>query len=146
MNKMKIAPRTRTFLLTLGGFAVLAVLLLLGGGPDPGGSGRLDDTEARAEYLSSCGWEIDPASEQAETVHIPERFSPVYAEYNELQRQQGFDLADYAGKDCDLYTYTVTNYPDESQMVLVNLYLYRGRVIAGDVHSTNLDGFMIGLQ
>jgi hypothetical protein len=45
-----------------------------------------------------------------------------------------------------MYTYAVTNYPDASQTVLADLYIYKNRVIGGDVHSTNLDGFMIGIK
>ena len=147
MKRRTLTPKTRTCLLTLGAFLLLAVLLLIGrtfaGVP---GSDRLDETEDRVSFLQDCGWEVDPATEEVQIIHIPEVFSPVYEDYNALQLQQGYDLKDYAGRDCDLYTYDVTNYPDGNLTVLANLYLYRGRVIGGDIHSTNLDGFMIGLR
>lgn len=148
MKTYRIAPKTRTCLIVLGGFLVLALLLVLGKGAGAGAAAadKLTTREERTAYLAACGWTADPQSEQTQIIHIPEVFSPVYEDYNELQRQQGFDLADYAGRDCTLYTYAVTNYPDETQTVLANLYLYRDRVIGGDVHSTNLNGFMIGLR
>lgn len=148
MKNGKLAPKTRTCLITVGAFILLAFLLLLGrsdgfGSSDPN---RLPDTEDRVSFLLECGWNVDPETEEEQTIHIPEVFSPVYEDYNALQLQQGYDLSDYAGRDCVLYTYSVTNYPDESQTVIADLYLYRNRVIGGDVHSTNLNGFMIGLK
>lgn len=149
MKKIHLAPKTRTCFLTLGAFVLLALLLLAGrslSGSDVPDSGKLSETEDRVEFLRSCGWEVDPDTEEEQIIHIPEVFSPIYEDYNALQLQQGYDLTDYAGRDCELYTYSVTNYPDETQTVLANLYLYRGRLIGGDIHATNLDGFMIGLR
>lgn len=149
MKRIHLAPKTKTCLLTLGAFVLLALLLLTGrslSGSDAPDSGKLGETEDRVAFLRSCGWEVDPDTEEEQIIHIPEVFSPVYEDYNALQLQQGYDLTDYAGRDCELYTYSVTNYPDETQTVLANLYLYRGRVIGGDIHATNLDGFMIGLR
>lgn len=140
--------RTRTFLLTLGGFALLAALLLFGAmrGGRAVAAELVGTTGERVEFLSQCGWEVDPASETEQNIHIPERFSAVYESYNELQRQQGYDLMPLAGRDCTLYTYTVTNWPDDGQIVLANLYVFENRVIGGDVHSTSLNGFMVGLK
>ena len=149
MKKRYIAPKTRTCLIVLGAFLLLALLLLLGNRTSGArflAADKLSTPEARVDYLADCGWTVDGGSEEEQLIHIPEVFSPVYEDYNELQRQQGFDLLDYAGRDCTLYTYAVTNYPDETQTVLANLYLYKGRVIGGDIHSTNLNGFMIGLK
>ncbi len=150
MKKRRTTPKKTTFLLTLGGFALLAALLVIGSAA--GGVRALSTTEtaaspeARVEFLRSCGWEVDAASEQAQEIHIPETFSAVYESYNELQKQQGYDLEPYKNRDCTMYTYTVTNYPDQTQTVLADLYVYKNRVIGGDVHSTNLSGFMIGLK
>ena len=127
----------------------LAVLLIIGsaaGGVKVLAADVASTTEKRAEFLAECGWEVDPMSEQEQEILIPEQFSPVYQDYNELQMQQGYDLTDYAGRSCTLYTYTVTNYPDQSQTVLANLYIYKNQVIGGDVHSTNMNGFMMGLK
>ena len=128
---------------------ILAVLLSLGnstGGVRLLAAESAATAEDRADFLRSCGWEVDITSEEEQTIHIPERFTTVYESYNELQLQQGYNLADYAGEDCLLYSYAVVNYPDPSQTVLAHLYVYKNRIIGGDVHSTNLDGFMIGLK
>ncbi len=144
-----MTPKTKTFLIALSALAVLAALLLIGsaaGGVKVIAADHASTADKRASFLAECGWEVDIASEQEQTILIPERFSPVYQSYNELQKQQGYDLADYAGRNCTMYTYTVLNYPDKEQTVLANLYVYRNTIIGGDIHSTNLDGFMIGLK
>lgn len=96
----------------------------------------------RVEYLESLGWEVasEPLDEQ--TIIIPEEFSAVYEEYNELQKSQGFDLTKYCGSEAKRYTYSVSNYPGAEEQVVADMIVYRGRVIAGDVQSTALDGFM----
>ncbi|MCD8087861.1 MAG: DUF4830 domain-containing protein [Oscillospiraceae bacterium] len=132
----------------LAAFILLALLLITGstaGGAAVLSAQVVSTPEERAAFLLECGWEVDIQSEQTQTIHIPETFSAIYESYNDLQLQQGYDLKPYAGLDCTLYTYTVTNYPDKGQTVLVNLYVYKNRIIGGDVHSTNLNGFMIGL-
>lgn len=105
-----------------------------------------DTNEKRVEYLNSFGWEIsaEPCEEQA--ILIPTEFSSVYKEYNNIQLEQGFDLTDYAGLDATRYTYEVYNYPGYSSKVLADLVIYDGRIIAGDVRATALDGFIQGLK
>lgn len=146
--KKHLVPKTRTFLIVLAAFILLVLLLIIGstaGGAAVLSAQVVSTPEERVAFLQECGWEVDIQSEQTQTIHIPETFSEIYESYNDLQRQQGYDLTSYAGLDCTLYTYTVTNYPDTGQTVQANLYVYKNRVIGGDVHSTNLNGFMIGL-
>ena len=148
MKALLKAPKTRTLLLTLGGFALLAILLGVGAlrGSRAAAAELASTAGERTAFLAELGWEADPASETAQQIRIPERFGSVYESYNELQKQQGYDLEPFRGMDVELYTYTVTNYPDKTQTVLTDLYVYNGRIIAGDVHSTNLGGFMIGIK
>ena len=148
MKQLRRSPKRTGLLLTLGGFALLAALLLAGALQDGRAVGaELAATPGEgAALLRELGWETDPASATEKTVHIPERFGRVFENYNELQRQQGYDLAPYRGRDVTLYTYAVTNWPDESLTVLADLYTANGRVIGGDVHAADLGGFMIGLK
>lgn len=147
--KRFVSQRTKTSLAVLIGFLALALLLAIGtaaGGADVLTAETVSTTEERMEFLLECGWETDPNSETVQNIHIPERFTAVYENYNELQLQQGYDLTEYAGRDCTLYSYTVLNYPDDSQTVIADLYVYKDRIIGGDVHSTSLNGFMIALK
>jgi hypothetical protein len=44
------------------------------------------------------------------------------------------------------YTYALTNYPDYEGEVYVNILVYRNTVIAGDVCSADINGFVHGLE
>ena len=66
--------------------------------------------------------------------------------YNELQKQQGFDLSQYCGEVCESYTYMLNSYPSGETGVIAQLFIYKGRVIGGDIHSASLGGFMHGLS
>ena len=107
---------------------------------------RLNTLEGRQSFLRDRGWEIDLGTEEHKTVRIPTSLDGVIEEYNKLQLEQGCDLSKHLGQSCEQYSYTVTNYPDQSQTVLVTLYVQNGRLIAGDIHSTALNGFMRGLR
>lgn len=105
----------------------------------------LKSNEERVEYLKSLGWAVDAEPLEERTIVIPREFSDILLAYNELQIEQGFDLGDYAGMEVQMYTYSVTNYPANSN-VLAQLLVYNGQVIGGDIHSTALDGFMHGIK
>lgn len=144
---MKILKHSKTVRrILLAAALVCAVLLIVAIARPRSGTAVLTDRTSRIEYLAALGFEADPESEQRQEILLPLEFEPVLENYNELQRQQGFDLSDYAGKSVTLYSYTVTNWPDESATVIADLYCCKGRPIAGDIHSTALNGFMIGLK
>ena len=124
--------------------AALALALLCRGCGEKGDD--LRTLPGRQAALRAYGWEIDPESEEHRSVRIPESLEGVLRDYNELQLEQGFDLSKHLGETCEQYSYTVTNYPDPDCTVLVTLYLRGRELIAGDVHSTALNGFMTGLQ
>lgn len=102
-------------------------------------------TAGRVDYLAANGWEADSATEASQDVVLPRTMEGVFADYNALQLQQGFDLSPYGGLCCTVYTYRLTNYAS-ADTVCATLYIYKNRVIAGDVHSTALDGFMHGIR
>ena len=101
--------------------------------------------EERVEYLKGLGWQVSDEPIDEQVITIPSEFDEVYTEYNELQKTQGFDLTKYAGLEATRYTYEVTNYPDTADRVVADIIVYRNRIVAGDVQSTALDGFMESL-
>ena len=106
----------------------------------------LNTLEGREAYLSSLGWEIDKNSESFRSVLVPQKLEGIMAQYNKIQLRQGYDLSKHLGESCRQYCYDVTNYPGGAGKVIVSLYLQDGKVIAGDVHSTAVNGFMHGLS
>ena len=107
---------------------------------------HLSTTEGRADFLSSLGWEIDSDTEEYKRVMIPDNLEGALSDYNDMQLEQGCDLSRHLGERCDQYTYQIINYPNSDQTVLVTLYVQGDRLIAGDIHSTALNGFMHGLK
>lgn len=101
--------------------------------------------KGRVAYLAQYGWEVESPALSESTVMIPRTFSGVFEQYNELQKQQGFDLSRCCGTEVSMYTYRVTN-SDSDGEVLAVLYIQDGQVVGGDVHSTALDGFMTTLK
>lgn len=109
---------------------------------------ELKNEKQRQELLKEMGWETDDEPLDRKQITIPEEFNEVYSSYNELQKQQGFDLSKYKGKTCDVYTYRIKNYKghEDDNDVICNLMVCDDKLIGADVCSTQLDGFMQGLK
>ena len=147
-----MAPKTRGFtrkkmlilLLIIGMFLLLFVTAKSVFVKDE--TPNLNTIEGRAAYLEELGWEIDRDSESFRSVVVPQKLEGIMAQYNKIQLKQGFDLNKHLGESCRQYCYDVTNYPGGAGKVIVSLYLQNGQVIAGDIHSTAVNGFMHGLS
>ena len=81
-------------------------------------------------------------------VIIPAEFDETYTKYNEIQKGQGFDLSAYAGMRVKRWTYSVKNYTgyENQNCIRINMLVYEGLVIGGDVCSIELNGFMHGFS
>lgn len=102
--------------------------------------------EDRIRFLSQFGYLVQEKEKECVSVRLPEEFDKVFTAYNELQRAQGLDLAPYAGRTAERYTYVITNYEGYEGEVLANLLVFRGRVIGGDVCSADSGGFLHGFE
>ena len=102
--------------------------------------------EDRIKFLNHFGWEVGKEPIEAVNVTVPEVFDSIFEGYNQLQISQGLDLARYKKKTVTRYTYFVTNYSDYDGEVVATLLVYRGRVIGGDICSTDPEGFIHGLN
>ena len=100
----------------------------------------------RIAFIGQFGWQVKPEAVACVEVRIPEEFDKVMSAYNEIQKGQGLDLSKYKGKTVQRYTYEVTNYDGYNGVVFVNIIVYRNKVIAGDVCSADISGFMHGLE
>ncbi len=104
----------------------------------------------RADYAKSLGYTVSADSEAVRNIVIPAVFGNVYENYNTMQKECGFDLSLYKGEDAVQYTYSITDYTDESGSTLdnirMNLIVVGGKIIGGDICSAELDGFMTGLK
>ncbi|MCI8478612.1 MAG: DUF4830 domain-containing protein [Oscillospiraceae bacterium] len=132
----------------LCGAIVVAASLLQGKDTvvSTGGTAKLRSDEDRVAYLEQYGWQVIPEPVSVEELIIPEEFDETYSQYLELQNSQGFDLSQLKGKRVKRYTYEITNYPTGETGVLAGLLIYRNAVVGGDVLSSDLGGFIHGLE
>lgn len=137
--------RKKVLLILIGSALILCALILAiadGGGRGP----SVKTNEERVKFLSDLGWQVDPEPMEVSEVVIPLEFSDVYQKFNELQTEQGYDLAEHQGEKATIYAYRVRNYSNYSGPVVAELYIANDRVIGGDIHSLSLNGFMHGLK
>ncbi|MBQ9773366.1 MAG: DUF4830 domain-containing protein [Clostridia bacterium] len=107
---------------------------------------KIKSEEDVVDFLKQFGWEVDALPVETKTVTIPSEFDKVYAAYNELQKEQGLNLAKYKGKDVTRYTFAVKNYTGYTGTVYANVLVYRNRVVGGDVCSADVSGFVHGFE
>lgn len=139
----RFSKKTKAVLLVIVlGLIAGAVALLAGTRNDPAAPEiRLSTNEDRVAYLQSLGWTVE--AEPVETLQflLPDTLEDPYLTYNELQKEQGFDLSACCGKQVSRYTYTVTNYPGRTEGVQANLYVCEEAPVAGDILCPGADGF-----
>lgn len=138
--------RNMAVCIVLGIGALLFLLVILTGIQKNANLGKVRDCDDAAAYLMELGWEVDPDSAQTQDTVLPEYFDSTFEMYNQLQKEQGFDLLDYAGRAITVYTFRVCNYPNTDQEVYACLMTCKSRVIGGDIHSAAMDGFMHAFQ
>lgn len=126
----------------LGILSALLLLLLLVGQFVSAKTERNAATHAlRISYIERLGYRVDEQNATCKQVRVPEKFSPVYERYNALQKAAGFDLSDDGGCEVTVYSYPLAENPNR----IVNLMVYDGSVIGGDVSDTALGGQMLPL-
>lgn len=112
---------------------------------------KVKSADAAAQFLSQFGWTVDAGSAECKEVTVPAEFDKVFAGYNQLQKAQGLDLSKYKKKELTRYTFTVTNYDKVTGdsydgKVYANVLVYRNRVVAGDICSADVSGFIHGFE
>ena len=102
-----------------------------------------DDAE---RFLAQFGWIVDATPVEVKEVTMPDEFDKIFAAYNEIQKNQGLDLAKYKRKKLTRYTFEVTNYEGYNKKVFANVLVYRGNVVGGDICSAEVEGFVHGFE
>ena len=126
---------------------IVALILLLGGGKKaaPTSASNLSGNDARVQLLEGFGWQVTTSPVESSQVRIPTEQSQVYERYNALQKSQGYDLSQYAGKTVMRYVYQVNNFPGATEPVYATLLVYKNQIIGGDVTNTAPSGTIQGL-
>ena len=136
-------------LLIVAGIAaglILAAVFLLGGGEaETTAAPAAGTNDARVAFLKSFGWEVASSPVESSQVKIPKETTEVFDRYNALQKSQGYDLTQYAGKNVMRFVYKITNYPGATDPVYATLLVYKNQVIGGDITDTSAQGKIHGL-
>lgn len=99
----------------------------------------------RIDFFKHYGWDVSAEPCEISDVAIPREFDQVFEDYNKIQKSQGMDLSRYKGKVAKRYSYVITNYPQHTENIRGNMIVYEGNIIACDVCSLELNGFMHGI-
>lgn len=128
--------------------AIAALVMLFSGGNDtePTVSTGVSDNDSRVAFLKSFGWEVTTSPTESSQVKIPKEASEIFTRYNQLQKNQGYDLSQYAGKTVMRYVYQVNNYPGATEPVYATLLVYKDQVIGGDITDTSAKGKIQGFK
>jgi len=115
--------------------AVIAVILFFAGESGKNAaesiSLRVTNNEERTGYIASKGFKTAEEPSLVEEILLPEEFDEILSEYNEIQKNSGFDLSPYFGKTVKKYVYPL----EEETETFVTLYVFEEKIIAADVAS-----------
>ena len=103
---------------------------------------NVKSAEGAKKFLEQYGWTVIETPVEECEITIPGEFDKVVNSYNEIQKQQGLDLTKYSKKTAKRYTFKITNYPSYEGTVYANVITYRGKVIGGDICSSDAKGFI----
>ena len=126
---------------------IVGLIALLGGNDDSQttAAAAVSGNEARVEFLQNQGWEVAASPTESGQVRIPQTATDVYDRYNALQKSQGYDLTQYAGKTVMRYVYKVNNYPGATDPVYATVLVYKNQIIGGDITDTSAKGTVSAL-
>ena len=126
---------------------ILAIVLLFGGGEStPTATTAVSNNDARVKFLTDFGWQVSNSPTESGQVKIPQEQGDVFSRYNALQKSQGYDLSQYAGKNVMRYVYKVNNFPGATEPVYATVLVYKNQVIGGDITNTAAKGAVQGFK
>lgn len=140
----------KKILIVLGIIAavLMAVIWLFGGDGDDIATAapEVSTNDGRIQFLRSFGWEVTNSPVESSQVKIPKDASEVFERYNTLQKSQGYDLSNYAGKHVMRYVYKINNYPNAAGEVYATVLVYKNQIIGGDVTDSAAGGQIRGFR
>lgn len=105
-------------------------------------------TDHIVEFLNDYGVEVNGENCVADEVILNDDNEAVFFEYNRIQKMQGFNLLSYIGKSVNRYTFPVENCQDYNSdgNLYATVLVFEGTIIAADIHSVELNGFIQGVK
>ncbi len=145
MMTAKVDMKKLLIILGIAAAVILGIILLFGGGSKQTAA-PLSQNDGRVEFLAEQGWQVSASPTQSSQVKIPSEPSEVFSRYNALQKSQGYDLEEYAGKTVMRYVYKVNNYPNATGPVYATVLVYKDQIIGGDITNTAPGGKIHSFQ
>ena len=138
-------------ILTVAGIAaalLIAAIWVFGGDQQTAATvaPSVSTNDGRVKFLTDFGWDVAASPVESSQVRIPEESSEVFDRYNRLQKSQGYDLSQYAGKNVMRYVYKLNNYPGATEPVYATLLVHKNKIIGGDVTDTGAKGRIHSFQ
>ena len=126
---------------------ILAIILLFGGNAStPTSAPAVSNNDSRVQFLQNMGWDVSTSPTESGQVKIPKEQSQVYERYNALQKSQGYDLSQFAGKTVMRYVYKINNFPGATEPVYATILVYKNQIIGGDITDTGAKGVVQGFK
>ena len=142
VNLKKIA-----LILGLLAAGIIALILAFGGSEaQTTSAGAVSNNDARVKFLRDFGWDVTTSPTESSQVRIPENSTEVFDRYNQLQKGQGYDLSNFAGKKVMRYVYQINNYPGATDPVYATLLVHKNQIISGDITNTAPGGRVQGFR
>lgn len=144
----KVSLKKVMIALAAAAAVILALILLLGGGGESAETAApaASSNDARVKFLTDFGWEVTTSPTESSRVKIPEQSSEMFDRYNALQKSQGYDLSEFAGKKVMRYVYKINNYPGATEPVYATLLVHKNTIIGGDITDTAAKGKIRGFK
>ena len=148
MMIMTAKVNLKKVMLILGAVAalVLSAILILGSADTETAAAAVSSNDARVQFLKDFGWDVTTSPVESGQVKIPVETSQVFDRYNALQKSQGYDLTQYAGKQVMRYVYKINNFPGATEPVYATVLVYKNKIIGGDVTDTAAKGQIRGFK
>lgn len=137
----------KKILLILGvvALAILGMILIFSGeDAQATAAPSVATNDGRVAFLESFGWDVAASPVESGQVRIPRETTEVFDRYHALQKSQGYDLSQFAGKNVMRYVYKINNYPGATEPVYATVLVYKNQVIGGDITDTAARGRIHG--
>ncbi len=140
-------PRNKVTDILISLMCLFIIILILQNGKTYVRTGQNISESTVVSFISQNGWLADTQSVDIKEKLIPAEFDDTYLDYNQLQKQQGFNLEDYRGTVVLQYSFPLLNYPgfEYEEGIFINILTYNDIIIAADICSTSINGFITGV-
>lgn len=148
----KLTKKKLVGAIVVAGAILIGIIVLLASngsraaGVEAGPVRNIKTNDDRVAYLERLGWKVNAEPLEEQEVLIPGEWDETLMEYERLQKDQGFSLEKVKNKYVTRYIYQITNHPSGEPQVYACLLIYKNKIVAGDVQSHALDGFMHSLE